>query len=126
MMVIVAVRMRVMRLVVAMRFDGTAPVERGGEVRGSLLDPEKRRRPAPARGAAREGLFARLWHLGQMPLYYKWPAYIGNALLLICGLIIASVNSLLGGAAVCGLAALNLYLVWKLDVFSREEVLARG
>ena len=57
-----------------------------------------------------------------MPLYYKWPAYIGNALLLVSGLIIAAENSLLGGAAVVGLAILNLYLVWKLDVFSREEV----
>lgn len=57
-----------------------------------------------------------------MPLYYKWPAYVGNALLLIAGLIIAAENSLWGGGAVVGLAALNLYLVWKLDVFSREEV----
>ena len=57
-----------------------------------------------------------------MPLYYKWPAYVGNALLLICGLIIAAKNSLLGGGVVIALAALNLYLVWKLDVFSREEV----
>ena len=57
-----------------------------------------------------------------MPLYYKWPAYIGNALLLICGLIIVFANSIWGGAAVIALALLNLYLVWKLDVFSREEV----
>jgi hypothetical protein len=57
-----------------------------------------------------------------MPLYYKWPAYVGNAFLLICGLIILFNTSPLGGALVIGLAALNLYLVWKLDVFSREEV----
>jgi hypothetical protein len=57
-----------------------------------------------------------------MPLYYKWPAYIGNALLLLAGLIIATKNSALGGGAVTGLAALNIYLVWKLDVFSQEEV----
>lgn len=57
-----------------------------------------------------------------MPLYYKWPAYVGNALLLVCGLIIVAKNSLTGGALVVALAALNLYLVWKLDVFSREEV----
>ena len=57
-----------------------------------------------------------------MPLYYKWPAYIGNALLLICGLIIAGMNSVWGGGAVVALAALNLYLVRKLDVFSREDV----
>lgn len=57
-----------------------------------------------------------------MPGYYKWPAYVGNVLLFLAGLIIASANSGWGGAAVSGLAALNLYLVWKLDVFSREEV----
>ena len=57
-----------------------------------------------------------------MPFYYKWPAYIGNALLLICGLIIVFANSVWGGAAVIALALLNLYLIWKLDVFSREEV----
>lgn len=57
-----------------------------------------------------------------MPVYYKWPAYIGNALLFLSGLIIATQNSLWGGGAVAGLAALNLYLVRKLDVFSREEV----
>ena len=57
-----------------------------------------------------------------MPLYYKWPAYVGNAFLLICGLIILFKTSPIGGALVIGLAALNLYLVWKLDVFSREEV----
>ena len=57
-----------------------------------------------------------------MPLYYKWPAYVGNTLLLVCGLIIVAKNSLTGGALVVALAALNLYLVWKLDIFSREEV----
>jgi hypothetical protein len=57
-----------------------------------------------------------------MPGYYKWPAYVGNALLLLAGLIIATKDSFWGGAFVTGLAGLNLYLVWKLDVFSREEV----
>jgi hypothetical protein len=57
-----------------------------------------------------------------MPLYYKWPAYIGNALLLICGVIIVFANSVWGGSAVIALALLNLYLIWKLDMFSREEV----
>ena len=61
-----------------------------------------------------------------MPLYYKWPAYIGNAFLLICGLIILFRNSPISGGLVIGLAALNLYLVWKLDVFSREEVWLEG
>ena len=57
-----------------------------------------------------------------MPPYYKWPAYVGNVLLLLAGLIIAAKNSFWGGGGVVGLAALNLYLVWKLDVFSQEEV----
>ncbi len=57
-----------------------------------------------------------------MPSYYKWPAYIGNVLLLLAGMIIASKNSIWGGGGVAALAALNLYLVRKLDVFSREEV----
>lgn len=56
-----------------------------------------------------------------MPGYYKWPAYIGNALLALCGLIIVFASSFWGGVAVIALAALNLYLVWKLDSFSREE-----
>jgi hypothetical protein len=64
---------------------------------------------------------ALLWHAAGMPGYYKWPAYVGNALLFLSGLIIASKNSLLGGAFVVGLSLLNLYLVWKLDMFSREE-----
>ncbi len=57
-----------------------------------------------------------------MPAYYKWPAYIGNALLLLSGLIILVKDSPWGGAFVIGLAILNLYLIWKLDNFSREEV----
>ena len=57
-----------------------------------------------------------------MPPYYKWPSYVGNVLLLLAGLIIAAKNSSLAGSCVVALAALNLYLTWKLDVFSREEV----
>ena len=57
-----------------------------------------------------------------MPGYYKWPAYVGNALLALCGLIIVLANSFWGGAAVIALAGLNLYLVRKLDIFSEEEV----
>jgi hypothetical protein len=43
-------------------------------------------------------------------------------LLLVSGLIICAENSAWGGGFVIGLALLNLYLVWKLDNFSREEV----
>jgi hypothetical protein len=57
-----------------------------------------------------------------MPGYYKWPAYVGNALLALCGLIILATNSTLAGAAVVALAALNMFLVRKLDIFSQEEV----
>ena len=64
----------------------------------------------------------RLWHLFAMPSYFKWPGYVGNALLLGCGLIILFANSPIGGTSVIALSVLNLYLIWKLDVFSREEV----
>ena len=60
-----------------------------------------------------------------MPLRYKVPAYVGNALLLLLGFVmIASGNlgNLLTGTILGVLAALNLFLVYKLDRFSREEV----
>jgi hypothetical protein len=57
-----------------------------------------------------------------MPLYYKIPAYIGNALLLGIGLILMFQDMVPAGVALAALAGLNLYLVRKLDVFSREEV----
>ena len=60
-----------------------------------------------------------------MPLRYKVPAYVGNALLLLLGLVmVASGNpgNLLTGTILGVLAALNLFLVHKLDRFSREEV----
>ncbi len=57
-----------------------------------------------------------------MPWYYKWPAYVGNALLFLCGIIIVFANSVIAGAAVSALAGLNLFLVYKLDMFSHEEV----
>jgi hypothetical protein len=60
-----------------------------------------------------------------MPLRYKVPAYVGNALLLLLGFVmVASGNAdnLLTGAVLGALAALNLFLVYKLDRFSREEV----
>jgi hypothetical protein len=57
-----------------------------------------------------------------MPLYYKIPAYVGNALLLAVGLIIIFQDMVGVGVALAALSSLNLYLVRKLDVFSREEV----
>jgi hypothetical protein len=57
-----------------------------------------------------------------MPLQYKLPGYIGNALLLLLGLIMAFSDSAFVGLLLGALAALNLYLVYKLDRFSREEV----
>jgi hypothetical protein len=57
-----------------------------------------------------------------MPLYYKIPAYAGNTLLLGAGVILLFQDMVGMGAALTALAGLNLYLVRKLDVFSREEV----
>ena len=57
-----------------------------------------------------------------MPLYYKIPAYVGNTLLLGAGLILLFQEMPVMGVGLSALAGLNLYLVRKLDVFSREEV----
>jgi len=57
-----------------------------------------------------------------MPLYYKIPAYVGNALLLGAGIILLFQEMVGMGVVLGALAGLNLYLVRKLDVFSREEV----
>jgi hypothetical protein len=57
-----------------------------------------------------------------MPLYFKIPAYLGNALLLVVGVILIFQGTFGIGVAIAALAGLNLYLVRKLDVFSREEV----
>jgi hypothetical protein len=57
-----------------------------------------------------------------LPLKYKIPGYLGNALLLILGLIVAGTASVIAGILMAALAVLNLYLVYKLDSFSREEV----
>ena len=56
-----------------------------------------------------------------MPIQYKLPAYVGNALLAAIGLIVMATNSFLLGVAFAGLAGLNLFLIRKLDLFSREE-----
>ena len=57
-----------------------------------------------------------------MPLYFKIPAYVGNSLLLGAGIILIFQQMFGMGVALAALACLNLYLVRKLDVFSREEV----
>jgi len=60
-----------------------------------------------------------------MPLRYKVPAYVGNVLLLLLGFVIIAsggADSLIIGSILGALAALNLFLVYKFDQFSREEV----
>jgi len=123
MIVIMPVPVRVMRLAMAMRFDRIAPVrgERLGSRHPSRPGETPPTRP-PVIQPGRTTFQPRCGISFKMPLYYKWPAYVGNVLLLLSGLIIVAKNSTLGGGLVVGLAALNLYLVWKLDVFSREEV----
>jgi hypothetical protein len=57
-----------------------------------------------------------------MPLQYKWPGYFGNALLLLLSVIIVASDNFLIGLLLGALAVLNLFLVYKLDQFSRQEV----
>jgi hypothetical protein len=57
-----------------------------------------------------------------MPLYFKIPAYLGNSLLLLVGVVLIFQGTFGIGVGIAALACLNLYLVRKLDVFSREEV----
>ncbi len=57
-----------------------------------------------------------------MPLQFKLPGYIGNALLLLLGVIILTTDNAVVGVLLGALAALNLFLIYKLDQFSRQEV----
>ncbi|MGO8801451.1 MAG: hypothetical protein ACLQE9_13625 [Roseiarcus sp.] len=57
-----------------------------------------------------------------MPLQFKLPGYLGNAILLLLGLVTLASENAIVGALLAALAALNLYLVYKLDQFSRQEV----
>lgn len=57
-----------------------------------------------------------------MPLQYKWPGYVGNALLLGLSVIILASDNVMIGLLLGALAVLNLFLVYKLDQFSRQEV----
>jgi hypothetical protein len=56
-----------------------------------------------------------------MPLKYKLPGYLGNALLVVLGLIVAVQGSLLTGIMLSALGILNVYLVYKLDSYSQPE-----
>ena len=57
-----------------------------------------------------------------MPLKFKIPGYVGNLLLLGLGLVVVGTGSPLIGALLGALATLNLFLVYKLDRFSQEDV----
>jgi hypothetical protein len=57
-----------------------------------------------------------------MPLQFKAPGYVGNALLLVLGLVMLPSENFIIGALLAALAVLNLYLIRKLDLFSRQEV----
>lgn len=57
-----------------------------------------------------------------MPLIYKVPGYVGNALLLVIGLIVTFGVMPLVGVLLIALSGLNLFLIYKLDRFSQEEV----
>ena len=56
-----------------------------------------------------------------MPLQYKWPGYVGNALLLGLSVIILASENVAIGVVLGALAVLNLFLVYKLDRFSRPD-----
>lgn len=60
-----------------------------------------------------------------VPIKYKYPAYLGNSFLLLFGLLGLEHGYGLFGIILIGLAVLNLFLVYKLDTFSREEVWLR-
>ena len=56
-----------------------------------------------------------------MPLQFKLPGYIGNGLLLLLGVVMAFTGNAAIGLLFGALAALNLFLIFKLDQFSRPE-----
>jgi hypothetical protein len=56
-----------------------------------------------------------------MPLQYKVPGYVGNALLLLLSVAMLFSENVVVGLLLTALSALNLYLVYKLDQFSGEE-----
>ena len=58
-----------------------------------------------------------------MPSYYRLPGYSGNVLLALFGLAVLfqPPPGFFVGLFMIALAGLNLYLIWKLDTYSREE-----
>ena len=57
-----------------------------------------------------------------VPIKFKIPAFVGNSLLLLLGVFMMMRGDVVIGAALAALAALDLFLVYKLDQFSQEEV----
>ena len=92
--------------------------------RASITERHRRRDDETGRSAG-EGLAIPapvLIGWGVMPLQFKLPGYLGNAILLLLGLVTLASENAIVGALLAALAALNLYLVYKLDQFSRQEV----
>ncbi len=56
-----------------------------------------------------------------MPLIYKIPAYAGNLLMLLLSVVMLFDTHPGVGLVIGALTALNLFLVYKLDAFSRPE-----
>ena len=56
-----------------------------------------------------------------MPLQYKLPGYIGNSLLLIISVVMLFQNNVVVGLLMGALSLLNLFLIFKLDTYSRDE-----
>jgi len=56
-----------------------------------------------------------------LPLKYRIPGYAGNALLLLISFAVIFSDTPVVGVLLTALAILNLYLVFKLDQFSRPE-----
>jgi hypothetical protein len=56
-----------------------------------------------------------------MPLQLKVPGYLGNGLLLLLSVVMLSTGNAVIGLLLAALAALNLFLIFKLDQFSRPE-----
>ena len=56
-----------------------------------------------------------------MRLQFKVPGYIGNGLLLLLSIVMFFTGSDVVGLLLAALAALNLFLIFKLDQFSRPE-----
>ena len=54
-------------------------------------------------------------------MQYKIPGYVGNALLLFLSVVILAQGSVPTGLFLGLMSMLNLYIVYKLDLFSRYE-----